>query len=425
MEKFERLKGFKDYYPEDMEVREQIFFEMRQTARLFGFKPIDYPSLEMLDIYRVKSGDELISQTYNFIDKGDREITLIPEATPSTMRMLVARKDLGKPVKWYNIPKLWRYEEPQSGRNREHYQFNVDYFGEKGPHVDAEVISLGIQTLYNLGLEGKFEVRINNRILMERILLYMGSKEVRKAMSIIDRVKKESEEDVLQQLEENGIKKENLMNFMSFLKRKYNFSELNDIISTIDPSILESDSFKEMSETMEILIRNDFKDIVYDPSTVRGLSYYTGIVFEGFDKEGKYRSIFGGGRYDNLSQLFKGPEIFAVGFGMGDAVLENLMKSQNLWTNKNSKESYYIIGMGEKGYLEGEKLAFKLRKKGKVACLDHSPRNISNSLKHGANLMFQKAIIIGDREIENKIVTIKDLRSGEQKNIPTNELLNE
>jgi histidyl-tRNA synthetase len=199
-------------------------------------------------------------------------------------------------------------------------------------------------------------------------------------------------------------------------------SEIQNSIKDLGLDLLEDEDFLRMISTVEFLFKNGYEDIVYDPSTVRGLSYYTGIVFEGFDVDGKFRSIFGGGRYDNLSQLFEGQEIPAIGFGMGDAVLENLLKEKNLWKVDNEHSSYFLVGMGREGKIKAANLLYQLRRSGKTAVMENSERNISNSLKHASSMNFTHAIIIGEKELAERSLTIKNLINGEQKKIGENEL---
>jgi histidyl-tRNA synthetase len=413
----DRLKGFRDFYPEDMEIRENIFSTMRERARVFGFRPIDYPSLELLEMFRLKSGDEILSQTYSFRDRGDREITLIPEATPSTVRMLVARKDLPRPVRWYNIPKLWRYEEPQSGRTREHVQMNADIFGDDSAVADADIIGLACSILNSLGLESRYEVRINERKIMEYILTESGSRNILSDMAVIDRFHKSDKEEIVSKLSANGMGSENAERMYDFLGRKYKINAIEEGIGEFFKFSDFREKIQRLERTGEILVDNGFRDVVFNPSTVRGLAYYTGIVFEGFDIQGKFRSIFGGGRYDNLSSLFSGIEIPAVGFGMGDAVLENLMRDLNLWKQKSKVRRYYIIGIGDAGNLAAVKMAFSLRDRGIQAVAHTGGKNLSNALKTASNLNFTHAVMIGSKEIEEKTCTVRDLASGEQKNV--------
>ncbi len=413
----DRLKGFRDFYPEDMEIRENIFSTMRERARVFGFRPIDYPSLELLEMFRLKSGDEILSQTYSFRDRGDREITLIPEATPSTVRMLVARKDLPRPVRWYNIPKLWRYEEPQSGRTREHVQMNADIFGDDSAVADADIIGLACSILNSLGLESRYEVRINERKIMEYILTESGSRNILSDMAVIDRFHKSDKEEIVSKLSANGMGSENAERMYDFLGRKYKINAIEEGIGEFFKFSDFREKIQRLERTGEILVDNGFRDVVFNPSTVRGLAYYTGIVFEGFDIQGKFRSIFGGGRYDNLSSLFSGIEIPAVGFGMGDAVLENLMRDLDLWKQKSKVRRYYIIGIGDAGNLAAVKMAFSLRDRGIQAVAHTGGKNLSNAMKTASNLNFTHAVMIGSKEIEEKNCTVRDLASGEQKNV--------
>lgn len=418
----ERLKGFRDFYPDEMEIREHMFNIMREKAKIYGFRPIDYPSLELLEMFRIKSGDEILSQTYSFKDRGNRDVTLIPEATPSTVRMLVSRKDLPKPVRWYNIPKLWRYEEPQSGRTREHMQMNADIFGDDSPAADADIIGLACTILDSLGLKGHYEVRINERKLMEKILTLSGSKNIISDMGIIDRFHKAEKDEIVDRLDKNGMGRDNAELIYSFLGRKYDINEIGTGIGEFFDLTEISNLINRIKETGNILIDNGFKNIIFNPSTVRGLAYYTGIVFEGFDVKGKFRSIFGGGRYDNLSALFSGNEIPAVGFGMGDAVLENLMRELDLWKFENKKRRYYIVGIGDEGYKESIRLSFEMRKNG-IQCVIHSGgKNLSNALKTASSLAYTHVIIIGKKELEEKTCTLRDLKTGEQMMIKKEEI---
>ncbi len=415
----ERLKGFRDFYPEDMIVREHIFNIMRKSAKLFGFMPIDYPSLESMDLFRTKSGEELLSQTYSFIDRGKREITMIPEATPSTVRLLGAKKNIPKPVKWYCIPKLWRYEEPQSGRTREHSQFNADIFGDASPVADAEIIGLACETLNGLGLKGSYEVRINHRQIMEKILDSLGTKNITEGLNIIDRFRKESREKMIENLSGNLSSTDNAERLMDFISGKVQASKADERIREFFPNIPFEQFSENMNETISALEAWDYNDIVYDPATVRGLTYYTGIVFEGFDKEGKYRSIFGGGRYDKLSSIITGQELAAVGFGMGDAVLENLLREKNLWKAEAARNRYIIITIAEEAQKFSLKLAGNLRARGIEAATSNTHKNLSNSLRSATANWYTHAIIIGKKEMESGKVTVRNLSTGEQKETDT------
>ncbi len=420
MSSIERLKGFKDYYPEDQEVREHIFEIMRKTAKIYGFLPIDYPSIEFLRMYQIKSGDELVSQTYSFRDKGDREVTLIPEATPSTVRLLLAKKDIPKPVKWYNIPKLWRYEEPQSGRNREHFQFNCDFFGEPTDQADVEIIALACQTLDELGLKGLYEVRLNERKLMVKILLMFGANEPQKCLQIIDRINKETRENTIDKLKAQGIVSDQIDSLMNFLSSSYRLEDAKTL------PIAGINSLEEMGyliTLMEKLRTYGFENIVFNPSTVRGLSYYTGIVFEGFDRNGNLRSIFGGGRYDNLTSLLGGESVPAVGFGMGDAVLEKLLIENDLWKINRMNRSYFVIGKGDNGRIIAGNVANLLRKNHVITELDLTGKSIAKSVGRASSKGFSMVVIVGDEEAHKKCVQLKELETGIQQELSIEQLM--
>ena len=409
----ERVRGFRDSYPEDTLPRQKMFDVMRETATQFYFSQIEIPSLEYLDLYRVKSGEELLTQTFSFTDKGGRELTMIPEATPSVVRMLTSRKDLKKPVKWFCLPKLWRYEEPQSGRSREHTQFNADIFGDSSMFADAEIIGLACSTLDKLGLSGKYKVRINDRMLMEKILRDIGISNIARGYSLIDHYRKLSADDFKSQLLELCKESEKADFLLQLLGKEIKLDQLD----TKFP-----EQFKRENEEIVSRLKNTgilvskltSAELVYDASVVRGLGYYTGIVFEGFDRAGEFRSIFGGGRYDNLGQLIADTPIEAVGFGMGDAVLELLLKKNNLWNLTTRAGSFAMCTVGNETIITAYELATKLRQLGYAVNVDTSQASLSNQLKKAAANSVNYTIIIGPKEIKDNVLTIRDMNSGTQ-----------
>jgi histidyl-tRNA synthetase len=409
----ERVRGFRDSYPEDMIPRQKMFDVMRETARKFYFSQIEIPSLEYLDLYRVKSGEELLTQTFSFTDKGGRELTMVPEATPSVVRMLTSRKDLRKPVKWFCLPKLWRYEEPQSGRSREHTQFNADIFGDSSLYADAEIIGLACSTLDRLGLSGKYKVRVNNRMLMEKILRSIGISDIGRGYSLVDHYRKLSPDEFKSQLFELCNDKEKADFLLQLLGKEIRLDQLDSKL----PEKFKKDNEEIISRliyTGKIVGTTTDAELVYDASVVRGLGYYTGIVFEGFDRAGEFRSIFGGGRYDNLSQLLSGTQIEAVGFGMGDAVLELLLKKNNLWNSNDRGSGIAICTVGSDAILAGYELAAKIRELGYVVNVDTSETSLSNQLKKAASNSVDYTVIIGHKELEDGTLTIRNMQSGKQ-----------
>ncbi len=413
--KIEKIKGFRDHYPEDMEIRNSIFNKITDTAENFGYKRIDFPSLELLEMYRLKSGSELVNQTFSFTDKGGREVTLIPEATPSTMRLLTSRKDLPRPVRWYSFPKVWRYEEPQEGRFREHYQFNSDLFGIDSPEADAEVIGMASKILDSLGLSGVYEININDRYLMEYILKDLNVNDINFAFSIIDKYRKIDKNSFYKLFNEINVDEKSIDKIMYLLSGKINIKNLKrKLIKVLNNYNNIEDRVNRISKTFEIINYYTQSKINYDFSVVRGLSYYTGIVFEAFDIQGELRAILGGGRYNNLSTLFSDEEIPAAGFAIGDAVIEILLKRNNLWLNNNLKTSYYICSTTD-NYNYPIKIANDIRNKDKIALVDITTRKLSAQIKNASS--YNYAIIIGDNEIKNNSITIKNMSNGEQETI--------
>ncbi len=407
----QRLKGFRDMYPEQMRARRIVFDRIFSVARAFGFHEIDAPSVEMLDLFRIKSGEEIVKQTFSFVDKGEREITLIPELTPSVARMIAARKDLIKPVKWFSFPKMWRYEEPQSGRLREFYQFNADIFGVKEIYADAEVMALAMEILDSLGLEGKYVMRFSDRILMEKVLGSMGIEEIEGAFRIIDK-KDKIPEDVFYQEMCKITSEDNVDSLLEILKMS----------GDIDAVLSKLEHFERSEEigNLKDLLSAYGKKAVFDLSIVRGLAYYTGIVFEAHDARGELRAILGGGRYDNVVELFGGPHTPAVGFGMGDAVLELLMKREGVWPEERIDVDYFVaIIPGFRD--EAIRIATILRRKGYRVDIELRDRSIGKQMKYANRINARYVVIVGDETSRGNVV-VKNMETGEQREVKIEEL---
>jgi histidyl-tRNA synthetase len=412
--KAERIKGFRDQYPEEMEPRKRMFTVAETTAELFGFGRIDYPSLEYLDLYRIKSGEELLNQTFSFTDRGGREVTMLPEATPSTVRLLTSRKDIPRPVRWYSLPKIWRYEEPQSGRLREHFQFNADVFGVDTPEADAEIINLAGSILTNLGLDTAFSIHINDRVIMDGILKYLGVENTDRVFTIIDRFRKTTRDDFLLLLKENGVSEKSADILLKLVETPFEIGELRSKISEITgKSGILSDRVDRLTKTCDIIRMYGKSNIMMDFSVIRGISYYTGIVFEAFDSLGQFRSILGGGRYDNLASMMSGQEIPAVGFGMGDVVLELLMKREGKWEDNRKEYTYALCFMGDTLQYAME-VAEKIRKNGIICAMELSSRGLSQQIRSAEAQGFRYVLIIGEKEKERGTLTVRDLKESSQ-----------
>ena len=316
------LPGFRDFYPEpiptadswSLDLRRHIFDTWRGTAERYGFREYDGPPIEELELYTKKSGDEIVDQLYNFTDKGDRNVSLRPEMTPTLARMAAAHtRNYKKPIKWFSIPQLFRYERQQKGRLREHFQFNADIIGEEHLAADAELIALLIDTLRDLKLTSDdFVVRLSSRRAWQDFFENGGGqeKDANDFYQIIDKLEREDPAVSGDKLAKLG----------------FSLEQVNDFIESGQPT----DELAAILANIKARGLGDFIKIDY--RIIRGLAYYTGPVYEAFDKRGKFRAIAGGGRYDHLVKLVSGgkSDLPALGFGMGDVVLAELLKDRGL-----------------------------------------------------------------------------------------------
>jgi histidyl-tRNA synthetase len=408
---FQRLRGTRDFYPEEMAARNKLFKIIKETAERYGFVEIVSPAIESFDLIAKKSGEDIRDEIYAFEDKGGRTICLIPEFTPSVSRMIANRqKELGKPLKWFSIPRHWRYERPQSGRLREFYQLNVDIFGSKSPKADTEVLSVGISIMLNLGLKD-FLFHISNREFLQGLLQESNVSDIHEAFRIIDKREKIPEEEFIESLLNCGIK---------------NYDEILDVLDSVNIENIEN--FKGRNKMIDRSIDNlldisksldyyGFKEYcTLDLSVVRGLAYYTGMVFEVYDKKKEMRSLFGGGRYDDLVESFGGEPTPAVGFGMGDVVLELMMKKEGVWPEEKTYIDYYVANIGDvdKYVLS---IVRKLRDKGYRVSFDLADRNLSNQLKYADRINAKNVIFVGEKELKEGKIVIKNMETGEQEKV--------
>jgi histidyl-tRNA synthetase len=331
----ERLPGFRDFYPEPLphqdvwsaDARQYIFEKWRAVARRYGFREYDGPPLEPLELFTTKSGAEIVGQLYNFMDKGDRAISLRPEMTPTLARMVAAHeRNYKKPIKWFAIPQLFRYERQQKGRLREHFQFNADLIGETDPAADAELIALLIDTLRAFGLTAEdFVIRLSSRNAWHDFFKQGGGDSAHEYdfFQVIDKLERNSPEESEKKLSAMG----------------FSVAGVNEFIKSGKPTA-------ELQSILDNLTARGLRDFVkVDYQVIRGLAYYTGVVFEAFDRKGEFRAIAGGGRYNNLVKLISGGRVDlpALGFGMGDVVLLELLKERGLLPKFDSPMDVYVI----------------------------------------------------------------------------------
>jgi histidyl-tRNA synthetase len=388
------LPGFRDFYPEALALRRHIFGRWRETARRYGFREYDGPPLEPLELFTQKSGDEIVGQLYNFVDKGDRAVALRPEMTPTLARMVGAHhRDYKKPIKWFAIPQLFRYERQQRGRLREHFQFNADIIGESNIAADAELIALAVDTLRSFGLtENDFVVRISDRQAWQRHLSNIGIAEDKQyeVLQAIDKLEREPLEKTRQKL---GAVADAVLAFP-----QENLSELFDRLGVV-------------SRYCEV----DFK-------IVRGLAYYTGIVWEIHDRKGELRAIAGGGRYDNLIKLVSGVDLPALGFGMGDVVLGELLKDRGLTPKLDWELDCYVVIADEALRPDALRLIHELRDAGIAVDYSLTPAKVGKQFQAADSLGARYAVVIGPDEWKTGAVKLKNLAAKTEEQVAVAEL---
>jgi histidyl-tRNA synthetase len=374
----ERLPGFRDFYPEPLpqpdswsaDARQYIFDKWRGVSRRYAFREYDGPPLETLELFTTKSGAEIVGQLYNFTDKGDRQISLRPEMTPTLARMVAAaERSYKKPIKWFTLPQLFRYERQQKGRLREHFQFNADIIGETDPAADAELIALLIDTLRSFGLtEQDFIIRLSSRNAWHDLFTSKNADPAKEYdfYQVIDKIEREKTDVTAERLKGVG----------------FSIDEINAFIERAQPT-------QELQSVLNNLAARGMKDFVrIDYRVIRGLAYYTGVVFEAFDQKGEFRAIAGGGRYDNLLKLISGGKVNlpALGFGMGDVVLLELLKARGLLPKFSAGVDVFCLIEDESLRPQTLKLIQELREAGLVVDYSLVPAKSDKQFKRAQEL---------------------------------------
>jgi histidyl-tRNA synthetase len=419
-----RLPGFRDFVPEDLAVRSHIFDAWRATAVGYGFHEYDGPPLESLDLYVEKSGEEIVSQLYNFVDKGDRPVAMRPEMTPSLARILAERsRAMPKPIRWFSIPQLFRYERQQRGRLREHFQWNVDVVGEEGVGADAEVLAVALDALRRLGLdEASLRARVSDRRLLSAVLQALGVSEERllPAYGVIDKVEREDRARSAERLqEEAGVTAEQAEQILHLFDTptleavKDRFAGDGEVMA----EVARLDEYFALLEAMEL-----GRYVEFDLTIVRGLAYYTGIVFEVFDRQGEFRAICGGGRYDRLLERVGGESLPAVGFGMGDVVLTELLRDRGLLPEVGPELDYFLVCIGDDTRTRAMTLAHRLRERGATVSYEFRSRAVRKQFKSAENAGAREVVVVGPDELAEGMVTVRDMTSGAERKVPLEEL---
>ena len=406
----DRLPGFRDFYPEPLphsdvwsaDARQFIFDQWRAVAHRYNFREYDGPPLEPLELYTAKSGDEIVGQLYNFTDKGERMVALRPEMTPTLARMVAAHeRNYKKPIKWFAIPQLFRYERQQKGRLREHFQFNADIFGESDLAADAELIALLIDTLRAFGLTDKdFVIRLSSRNAWQEFYDQRAPKAAAdnaghayEFFQIIDKLERTPPDENKKKLADLG----------------FSLDEINGFITAGKPTV-------ELAAILGNLTARGLGDFVkVDYHVIRGLAYYTGPVFEAFDVKGEFRAIAGGGRYDNLVKLLSGGKVNlpALGFGLGDVVLLELLKARGLLPKFDAALDVFVLIEDEALRPQSLKLVQELRTAGRAVEYSLTPAKPDKQFKRAQELKAAATLKVTTLS-DSPSVIIRDLKTREE-----------
>jgi histidyl-tRNA synthetase len=412
------VKGTRDFYPPDMVVRNWITDGWKRASLRNGFEEYDGPIFEYLKMFQIKSGNEIVEQLFSFKDRGDRDLALRPEITPTLARMVNQQiSSLPLPIKWFSVPRLFRAERPQKGRLREFFQWNIDIIGVEDVLADAEVIFCALDYLREIGLTpNDIVVKISSRKLLASILGKIGIPEKRLDVlyPVLDKKDKVPAGEFKQMLSKRVADTKIAGEIAEFMEIK----ALSDIKKIIEPDDKINEAVDKIAVLFDWLKRMGVVEYCqFNLGIVRGLAYYTGIVYEIYDKRGELRAIGGGGRYDDLLKQFGGPDIPATGFGMGDCVLGVMLEERGLLKPKPAGLDYFVACVEpEQTQQDAVKIVTKLRTKGCSADFSYKSASLSRQLKQASARNAKKCIIIGD-EFKNNELVVKNMITSKQKRI--------
>jgi len=415
----ESYKGVRDFYPQDQAVQDYIFGVMSYVSRLWGYEEYGASVLEPLQLYKSKTSEEIVNeQIYSFTDRGGREVALRPEMTPTVARMIAAKwQELPSPIRWYSIPNLFRYEKPQRGRLREHWQLNVDIFGVSDFWAEVEVVSVAFDIMKKFGANEKdFQIRINSRPFLDDILKRTNIAEDQRQFvyRLIDKKEKMSDEDFRSALVTLIGEKS-----AEGLLENFYFGE------GLFTMMTESAAAKRLNQAVEMLRKNGVSNLVFAPTLTRGFDYYTGVVFEVFDTDKENpRSLFGGGRYDDLIGAFTGQQVPAFGFGMGDVTIRDFLETHKLLPKIDSTTDLYICVAPETSVEEVYKVAGALRKDRINVAVDISGKKLSDQLKTLDKRNIPFVATIGSQELKDQKFTVRNTTTREEKSGSLEEITN-
>ena len=411
----ERVRGTRDFYPEDMRLRNWLFQRFHSSSLSHGFEEYDAPIIEHEELYTRKQGEEITQQLYNFEDKGGRRVSLRPEMTPSLARMVMARSGaLPLPIKWYSIPQCWRYERTQRGRGREHYQWNVDIWGMDGIEADAELLSVMVHLFTSVGLTSEdVVIKISSRKVLEEVLGSLGIEgdTFAKTCVIVDKMDKLPAEAITAQLSDLGLDDDSISTIQSVLS----IANLSDLGGSLDAASTASTELESLFSLIDSYGISDW--VQFDASIVRGLAYYTGPVFEAHDRSGNLRAICGGGRYDKLIGTLGGKDLPATGFGFGDMVIMELLAEKGLLPDISSRVADVVFCMDESLRGASMAVATKLREGGRNVDLVLESKKMKWIFKHAERTGAERLVMMMPEEWASGKVRIKNLETGEESDV--------
>ncbi len=412
-------KGTRDFYPEDYRIQRFIFERMASAAERFGYERYDGPMLEPFELYAAKTGEEIVNQQlYWLVDKGERKLAVRPEMTPTLARMVATKvMELPRPIRWYSIPNLWRYERPQRGRLREHWQLNVDVLGGDRVLADAELMELTFHLMSEFGGEKYCEIRVNHRGLMDEFFskkLGLNQDQALKVVRAIDAQSKIGDEKYATWLSEIGLEKSAITTLEEFFS--WSWSDLK--------KKLPCPGVEELDRLFSVLKGSGVEKLVrFDARIMRGLDYYTGSVFEMYDTSPENtRAMFGGGRYDNLIGLFGKNKLSGVGFGMGDVTLRAFLEVHGLMPKLTSGIDVLVTIPSEAMVGIASDIARRLRKIGRSTITPLEVGKFSDHLKLASRIGARFAILLGEKEVQAGNVLVKDLASEKQSEVKLSDL---
>jgi len=413
------LPGFRDFYPEQLATRNYLMSVWRDVARRYGFVEYDGPPLEPLELYTKKSGDEIVGQLYSFTDKGDREVALRPEMTPTLARMVAGKANaMRKPIRWFSVPQLFRYERQQKGRLREHFQLNVDIIGEISVAADAELLAVAIDVMRAVGLTSQdVRARVSDRRLLTAALTSAGVKKIEMpaVFAAIDKTGREPRDVTLGKVEKAVGSAEARRRVEGLLENSKDLDAIARSFADSPEVVEEVTRMREYLAFLDALGVGEWVD--FDLSIVRGLAYYTGKVFELFDAKGEFRAICGGGRYDDLLLTIGGVDLPALGFGMGDVVLTEILRARNLLPAVELGTEYWVASDDESMLPDVMSVAGRLRAKARSVEYALKSQTLARQLKTASSAGVRNVVLLRRPDYDNGKVTVKTLADGSERSV--------